>query len=960
MKYKFLGQSIPQEKRKEINEKILYCIDNDLCEKANITNEIIYNSYTGDGGLHGLNFNDFGSFREFTKAKQEIENGQFFTHHNTVKYLMDILKINNYKTILDLTCGIGNIFNFVENEFNCFGCEIDRKSYKVAKRLYPNANIICGDMREYYSNVQFDFVIGNPPFNLEMIYKSEKQLSQKVFVKKSLDLLKTGGMLAIIVPESFLNDDFSNKSDIEFMNENFNFVCQIRLKTNEFKYLGVDNFKTKIVVFQKKSKIFKDTEYKNIFVEGSPEEIYFTYISPIYNQLERNRNKLYLENLNNNSEKDMDLDFEFKLKKILFDIKRSKHVGYRYAEAQNYISLFYNQKKPEGMDYVEWKKIEIKKENVIKRLKDILSSQHKKEIVKSENIEKTRRKKERNTEIQGIKFKEMSLDDDINEWLNSSKVYDYGREEKILLNNEQKEIVNKNLQKKYSYIQASQGTGKTLMSIHYALYRKEFNNIKNTIVVAPSIAINQTWADVLENYKIPFTYIKRLKDIDNIAKDDFILITFNMLCKYKKHIKKFLNKQLSNKYLLLVDEADSICNLDSSRTKATLSVFKSAKFKLLLSGTMTRNNIVEAYSQFKLLYGESNNFICRCKNKFVTDKETGKLKEESCLDEEFNKPFPPYKKGLKLFRECFNPQSITVFGVGQNTQNIYNSEDLKELIDKTIITKTFEEVVGKKIYNIHQEVIEFNNQEKELYSKVINEFYSMKYLFSSTGNPRKDRMMEIIQQLTLLLNVCCQPQAYKEYNSKELPNKFKKVVELIEKWNNERVLIGCRTLKEVELYERVLNNKFSNRNIYTVTGSISMNKRREIINKLKEDKVGILLCTQQSLSSSVNIEFIDKCIITRLSWNYSTLSQFFFRIIRYNSKNQKDIHFITYANSLESNLLQLLITKENLTNFMKNQESTDMESELGVNFDLISMLLAKEKDNEGRSVIVNWGNQEIN
>ncbi|MFH0334708.1 helicase-related protein [Clostridium perfringens] len=959
MKYKYLGQHIPQGKRKEINEKILYCIDNNLCEKANITNEVIYNSYTGDGGLHGLNFSKFNSFREFTKAKQEIENGQFFTHHNTVKYLMDILKVDNHKTILDLTCGIGNIFNFAKNEYNCFGCEIDRKSYKIAKRLYPNANIICGDMREYFSNIQFDFVIGNPPFNLDMTYKSEKQLSQKVFIKKSLDLLKTGGLLAIIVPESFLNDDFSNKSDIDFMNSNFNFICQIRLKENEFEYLGVNNFKTKIIIFQKKSKLFKDIEYKNIYVKGSSQEIHSLYIKPTYEELEKNKNKLYLENINNNTEKELDLDFEFKLKKILFDIKRSKHVNNRYAEAQNYISLYYNQKKPEGMDYVEWKKIEIKKDDVIKKLKDILSSQHRRRVIKSENIEKVRKRKERNIEKQNIKFENMKLDTDISNWLSNSKVYDHGKDEEIILNDEQKEIVNKMLQKRYGYIQASQGTGKTLMSIHYALYRKDFNNINNIVVVAPSIAINQTWADVLESYKISFTHIKKMKDIDSIKKDDFVLITFNMLCKYKKHIKKFLNKKISNKYLLLVDEADSICNLDSSRTKATLAVFKSAKFKLLLSGTMTRNNIVESYSQFKLLYGESDNFICRCQNKFVTDKESGKLKEEQCLDNEVNLPFPAYKKGLKLFRECFNPQSVTVFGVGQNTQNIYNSEELKELINKTIITKTFKEVVGKKIYNIHQEVVEFNNQEKQLYDKVINEFYSMKYLFSSTGNPRKDRMMEIIQQLTLLLNVCCQPQSYKEYDSKELPNKFKRVIELVEKWDDEKVIVGCRTLKEIELYEVILNNKFPNRNVYTITGSISMNKRKDIINDLKEDDNGILLCTQQSLSSSVNIEFIDKCIITRLSWNYSTLSQFFFRIIRYNSKNMKDIHFITYANSLESNLLQLLITKENLTNFMKNQESADVESELGVDFDLISMLLAKEKDKEGKSIIVNWGNQEI-
>ena len=63
---------------------------------------------------------------------------------------------------------------------------------------------------------------------------------------------------------------------------------------------------------------------------------------------------------------------------------------------------------------------------------------------------------------------------------------DVVNDKEIYLNSVQLEIVNKMLQKNYGYIQSSQGTGKTLMSIFYALYR----NTSNTLVVAPSLAIN--------------------------------------------------------------------------------------------------------------------------------------------------------------------------------------------------------------------------------------------------------------------------------------------------------------------------------------------------------------------------------------------------------------------------------------------------------------------------------------
>ena len=98
MKYKSYNQTISADKRKSINEKILYCINNNLCEKFNITNEIIYNSYTGIGGLSGINFDDYNSFSDYTKAKQLYEQGQFYTNHKEAEYLINCLGIKQNET----------------------------------------------------------------------------------------------------------------------------------------------------------------------------------------------------------------------------------------------------------------------------------------------------------------------------------------------------------------------------------------------------------------------------------------------------------------------------------------------------------------------------------------------------------------------------------------------------------------------------------------------------------------------------------------------------------------------------------------------------------------------------------------------------------------------------------------------------------------------------------------------
>ena len=367
---------------------------------------------------------------------------------------------------------------------------------------------------------------------------------------------------------------------------------------------------------------------------------------------------------------------------------------------------------------------------------------------------------------------------------------------------------------------------------------------------------------------------------------------------------------------------------------------------------MTRNNITEAFTQLLWLYGSSYNFMCECEYGYNKTKD-GLSNDKNKL---FQKPFPMYKKGMTLFKSCFNPEKITVMGIKQHNQDIYNADKLKDIIDKTIITKSFEEIVGRKIYTVHQNLVSFNSTERELYKKAIEDFKEMKHLFTSTGNPRKDKMLEILQQLNLLLDICRFPQWYKEYDIDELPNKYQKVLSMLNEWNTECVAIGCRSLKEVGYYKQMIEDNFADRQLFVITGEVPITERKNIINKLEQTGNGILLSTQQSLSSSVNIHFVDKVIITSSAWNYSSLAQYYFRFIRYNSTRDKEVHFVMYDNSLECNLLGLLLAKEKLTRFMKSEDVDDeqLNDEFGVDFNLIDMLLSKEKDNNNK-VRIKWG-----
>ena len=90
------------------------------------------------------------------------------------------------------------------------------------------------------------------------------------------------------------------------------------------------------------------------------------------------------------------------------------------------------------------------------------------------------------------------------------------------------------------------------------------------------------------------------------------------------------------------------------------------------------------------------------------------------------------------------------------------------------------------------------------------------------------------------------------------------------------------------------------------------------------------------------------------------MSQFYFRFIRYISQEEKEIYFVTYLGSLESNLMQMILAKEKLNLFMKGEE-TDLDSiyeRFGVNYDLMSTLMQREEDEHG-NLRIRWGKQEI-
>ena len=103
-----------------------------------------------------------------------------------------------------------------------------------------------------------------------------------------------------------------------------------------------------------------------------------------------------------------------------------------------------------------------------------------------------------------------------------------------------------------------------------------------------------------------------------------------------------------------------------------------------------------------------------------------------------------------------------------------------------------------------------------------------------------------------------------------------------------------------------------------------------------------------------------KVIIPELHYNNSRMSQFYMRFIRFTSERMKDIYFVTYLGSIESNQMQMVLAKEKINMFMRGKD-TDLDeiyNRFGVDYNLLSALMSREMDENGKFHI-RWGEQEI-
>ena len=223
---------------------------------------------------------------EYRDARETVTNAFYTPPEVTGAIYSAFMRFGFTKgNVLEPSMGIGNFFGTMPlslaQSCHLYGVEKDEISGRIAKQLYPNADIrIQGFEEAEYGDNFFDAVIGNVPFGDFKIYdRKHNPLEFKVhdyFIAKSIDHVRPGGIVAVVTTKGTM--DKQNTAVRKYLAERAELVGAIRLPNTAFKAEAGTEVTSDILFFQKRErKIVTEPDWVHLGMteDGIPVNSYF-------------------------------------------------------------------------------------------------------------------------------------------------------------------------------------------------------------------------------------------------------------------------------------------------------------------------------------------------------------------------------------------------------------------------------------------------------------------------------------------------------------------------------------------------------------------------------------------------------------------------------------------------------------------------------------------------------------
>ena len=197
---------------------------------------------------------------EYTAARASTLNAHY-TSPTVIRAIYEAVEQMGFRTgnILEPSCGVGNFFGMLPESMagsRLCGVELDSISGRIARQLYPKADItVAGfettDRRDFY-----DLAIGNVPFGQYQVNdKAYNKLGFNIhnyFFAKSLDQVRPGGVVAFVTSRYTM--DAKDSTVRRYLAQRAELLGAIRLPNNAFKANAGTEVVSDILFLQKRDR----------------------------------------------------------------------------------------------------------------------------------------------------------------------------------------------------------------------------------------------------------------------------------------------------------------------------------------------------------------------------------------------------------------------------------------------------------------------------------------------------------------------------------------------------------------------------------------------------------------------------------------------------------------------------------------------------------------------------------
>ena len=214
----------------------------------------ILSQYVGWGGLADAFDPDKDSWaREYKELKGLLSEDEYaaarastlnahYTSPTVIRAIYDAVEQMGFQTgnILEPSMGVGNFFGMLPESMagsRLYGVELDSITGRIARQLYPEANITVAGFETTKQRDFYDLAVGNVPFgNYKVNDKAYNQLGFSIhnyFFAKALDQVRPGGVVAFVTSRYTM--DSKDSSARKYLAQRADLLGAVRLPNNTFK-----------------------------------------------------------------------------------------------------------------------------------------------------------------------------------------------------------------------------------------------------------------------------------------------------------------------------------------------------------------------------------------------------------------------------------------------------------------------------------------------------------------------------------------------------------------------------------------------------------------------------------------------------------------------------------------------------------------------------------------------------